>query len=67
MQIDEDGSSASSGDYFDIDRIEDYKIINGNDYFLVKWAGYSSCDNTWEPRENLTNVEEMVDEFLEKR
>lgn len=35
--------------------------------YFIKWVGYSSRENTWEPIEHLTNVIYMVDEFEEKR
>ena len=31
--------------------------------YLVKWAGCSEDENTWEPPESLKNAQEMVEEF----
>ena len=35
-------------------------------YFRVKWGGYSSKYNTWEPEENLSNCGDLIKEFMEK-
>jgi hypothetical protein len=34
--------------------------------YLIKWVGYSSKDNTWEPVEHLSNILYMVEEFEKK-
>lgn len=50
-----------------IDKILDKKI---NDDFTVsyfiKWMGYSSSENSWEPYVNLKNVQPLIDDFEEK-
>jgi len=33
------------------------------EYFLIKWKGWASVFNTWEPRSNL-GCEELIMEFL---
>jgi len=47
------------------------KILNkrkfrGRDRYLVQWRGYIVKEDTWEPRENLGNIQELVDRFEEK-
>ena len=47
------------------------KILNkrkfrGRDRYLVQWRGYMVKEDTWEPRENLGNIQELVDKFKEK-
>ena len=34
--------------------------------YLVKWKGWPSSDNSWEPRENLENSPELLEEFHKK-
>ena len=34
--------------------------------YLVKWVGYSTLHNTWEPAEHLDHAMEEVDRYLER-
>ena len=38
----------------------------GEVFFLVKWKGYDSSKNTWEPLENMKNAEEAIKLYEEK-
>jgi hypothetical protein len=31
--------------------------------YLIRWKGYGSNDDTWEPASNLSNAEEILDEY----
>jgi len=39
------------------------RIVRGKEKFLVWWKGYMAEKDTWENRENLENVKELVKEF----
>lgn len=34
---------------------------------MVRWRGYGSDDDTWEPNENLLTCQEMVEHFWKKK
>ncbi|XP_077645786.1 histone-lysine N-methyltransferase SUV39H1 [Lonchura striata] len=38
---------------FEVETICDYRRVRNEDFYLVKWRGYPSSANTWEPRRNL--------------
>ena len=35
--------------------------------YLIHWRGYRDDDETWEPEENLSNAQEMVDQFAARK
>ncbi len=37
--------------------------MRGRVQYLIKWKGYDHSDDTWEPRTNLTNADELLQEF----
>jgi hypothetical protein len=40
------------------------RVVEGVMEFRVKWQGYDSDDDTWEPEGNLTNCSEKVEAFV---
>jgi hypothetical protein len=49
---------------YEVDRILAKRVVRGQDQFLVRWKGYSSFEDSWEPKANLTNAPEKLKEFL---
>ena len=35
--------------------------------FLVKWVGYPSSENSWEPEKNLSNVKQLLQTYKKSR
>ncbi|QRW24057.1 Retrotransposable element Tf2 protein [Rhizoctonia solani] len=48
---------------YEVEGITDMEERNGKWFFRVKWKGYGSEENTWEPRENLKNAEKILEKF----
>jgi hypothetical protein len=61
---DEGEEKSGEDEIFDAEHLVEKKRENGRWLWLVKWKGYSSKDNTWEPTENISK--DLIAEF-EKR
>ncbi|KAF8748062.1 hypothetical protein RHS01_11083 [Rhizoctonia solani] len=48
---------------YKVEGITDAEERNGKWFFRVKWKGYGSEENTWEPRENLKNAEKILEKY----
>ncbi|KAF4529012.1 hypothetical protein B566_EDAN017124 [Ephemera danica] len=64
--------SASKDDEDDEDEEKEYERVlevkfkkNGKREFLIRWKGFSSTSDTWEPEENL-NCTDLINKLLEK-
>jgi len=49
-----------------VEKILNKEKFRGKNWYLVWWKGYTVEKDTWEPKENLGNVEDLVKEFEEK-
>ena len=47
---------------FSVEKIISKKVVNGKTQYLLKWRGYDSDQNTWEPEENL-DCQDLLVEF----
>ena len=49
---------------FEVEQILDMKQMGRGrkTHYLVKWKGYPTSDNSWEPEKNL-NTDELIAEF----
>ncbi|KAF8758925.1 hypothetical protein RHS01_02686 [Rhizoctonia solani] len=48
---------------YKVEGITDAKERNGKWFFRVKWKGYGSEENTWEPQENLKNAKKILEKY----
>jgi hypothetical protein len=49
-----------------VEKIVDERYVDGTLEYFLKWKGYSSLDNTWEPADNL-DCPELLEEFKKTR
>ena len=50
--------------YYEVEKIVNKRINKyGLEEYEVKWKGYSSLENTWEPKKNLKNLFNLIKEY----
>jgi transposase InsO family protein len=59
-------SDADQDEEYEVEAILDKKLIRRKMHYLVKWVGWDSKFNTWEPREHLVNSSVLVEEYEHK-
>ena len=53
----------NEGEFYEVEKICDKRIINAEVHYLVKWKGLPFEESTWEPMQNLIYVQHLVKEF----
>ncbi|KAJ8343779.1 hypothetical protein SKAU_G00311080 [Synaphobranchus kaupii] len=54
----------ASGDLYEVEKIVDKrKTKKGKWEYLIRWKGYGSNEDTWEPEHHLLHCEEFIDQF----
>ena len=48
---------------WEIEKILNKKKMRGVEKYLIRWKGFTAEGDTWERKENLKNVEELIEEF----
>ena len=48
---------------WEVEKILNKKKMRGVEKYLIRWKGFMAKGDTWERRENLKNVEELIEEF----
>ncbi|KYO44895.1 M-phase phosphoprotein 8 [Alligator mississippiensis] len=60
------GDSEEEEDVFEVEKILDVKTEGGKILYKVRWKGYTSDDDTWEPEVHLEDCKEVLLEFRKK-
>ena len=56
-----------SQEEFVVESIVNHRGYPNNYKYRIKWEGYPSSQNTWEPNSNLTNCQEKIDNYWKLR
>jgi hypothetical protein len=48
---------------WEVEEVLAYRLYYRKLQYLVKWLGWPSYKNSWEPVENLTNTKEAVNDY----
>ena len=51
---------------YEVDRILDSRYFRQQLQYLVHWKGYREGEDSWEPAKNITNTQELIEEFYRK-
>ncbi|TLD34013.1 hypothetical protein PspLS_01465 [Pyricularia sp. CBS 133598] len=59
------GTAVVSNEAYEVEEILDSSVDADTKQlmYLVKWKGYSSAENTWEPKKNLSGASEAIKKF----
>ncbi|TPX54599.1 hypothetical protein PhCBS80983_g05863 [Powellomyces hirtus] len=57
-----DDDDGADEEIYDVEELVAHKKVKGKLMFFIKWKGYPSSDNTWEPAENIES-KELIDEY----
>ncbi|XP_048624173.1 chromo domain-containing protein LHP1-like [Brassica napus] len=49
--------------FFEIDATRRKRVRKGRVQYLIKWRGWPETANTWEPKENLQSIADVIDAF----
>ncbi|GBE79602.1 Transposon Tf2-12 polyprotein [Sparassis crispa] len=52
---------------YEVEAILNHRQRYGWTQYLVKWKGYASAENSWEPEANLTNAKGLLGEYKRRR
>ncbi|KAJ3576605.1 hypothetical protein NP233_g306 [Leucocoprinus birnbaumii] len=53
-------------EHYEVEAIVKHKRIRNKLHFLIKWKGYPSSENTWEPETNIDGVAKMLKTYKKR-
>jgi hypothetical protein len=59
-------SEENNEEEYSVEKVLDVKVEKGQKYYLIKWEGYSSDDNSWEREEDCA-CKDLIEEFYRNR
>lgn len=62
----DDENGGGEEEEYEVEKVVDKRIHKGKVEYLLKWKGYSSDDNTWEPEDSL-ECPELLQEYERNR
>ena len=48
---------------YEVEAVLNHKNIRSHPHYLMKWVGYSTAENSWEPESNLTNAQQLLETY----
>jgi len=65
-EVDE-SDSGDSKEHYSVERIVKKRVRGDRVQYLLKWAGYTDEDNTWEDAENLVGCQKLLEVFNQEQ
>jgi hypothetical protein len=54
-------------DEWEVEEVRDHAVIKGQDYYLVKWAGWPVEYNLWIPAGDMENANDAIRRYTKTR
>ena len=54
---------AEETEEYEVERVLDMQMVDNQPFYLIKWKGYDTSENTWEPINNLINCQLLLQDF----
>eukprot|EP00029_Vermamoeba_vermiformis_P006128 TRINITY_DN2319_c0_g1_i3.p1 TRINITY_DN2319_c0_g1~~TRINITY_DN2319_c0_g1_i3.p1 ORF type:complete len:1107 (+),score=230.55 TRINITY_DN2319_c0_g1_i3:172-3492(+) len=62
-QGDDSEEEAGSGEEYEVEKIIGHKYVKNKIHYFVKWKGWPSSSNTWEPLTHLDHCQTAIDAY----